>query len=101
MVGPCADFVCEVPHRACFDRSSSHPVSYAITLRVLRDGRWQTIHCFDNAHDFQEHHEHRYVGDRKEPPAITYGDTNAAMASATEKLLKTWPTLVEVWEKTR
>ena len=55
------------------ERSSEHPVEYAIVLLVLRDGRWRTVRTFDNAHDPSEHHEHVYVGLEKQPPIVTYG----------------------------
>lgn len=44
------------------ERSSEHPIEYAIMLLALRDGRWRTVRTFDNAHDPSEHHEHAYVG---------------------------------------
>lgn len=40
------------------ERSSTHPVEYAITLIVQRDGAWHAVRVFDNAHDPDEHHEH-------------------------------------------
>lgn len=55
------------------ERSSAHPVKYAIVPLALRDGVWQAVRTFDNAHDPSEHHEHRYVGGEKQPPAITHG----------------------------
>jgi hypothetical protein len=84
-----------------FDRSSTHPVEYTITLRVIRDAAWQTIYCFDNAHGFNEHHEHSYRGDLKQPPIVTEGDSNTAMGAALDKLLKSWPEIVDAWERTR
>jgi hypothetical protein len=32
------------------ERSSTHPVEYAIVLLVERDGVWHTVRTFDNAH---------------------------------------------------
>lgn len=61
------------------ERSSEHPVEYAIVLIVLRDGRWRTVHTFDNAHGPSEHHEHVYVGVEKQSPTVTYGPVNDAM----------------------
>jgi hypothetical protein len=49
------------------ERSSTHPVEYAIVLLVERDGAWHTVRTFDNAHAPTEHHEHRYVGSDKQP----------------------------------
>ncbi len=37
-------------------------------LLVERDGEWHTVRTFDNAHDPTEHHEHRYVGSKKQEP---------------------------------
>jgi hypothetical protein len=51
--------------RVVIQRSSAHPVEYAIMLLVERDGEWHTVRTFDNAHDPTEHHEHRYIGLRE------------------------------------
>lgn len=84
-----------------YERSSVHPLEYAITLRTWRDGCWHTIHLFDNAHAVEEHHEHRYVGGVKQPPRITEGPTNPAMAHAMSILISSWPEIVRAWEQTR
>jgi hypothetical protein len=76
-------------------------VKYAITLRVLRGGRWRTIHLFDNAHAVEEHHEHRYVGSRKQPPLVRECETNMAMAAALERLFTMWPQILDAWEHSR
>lgn len=83
------------------ERSSAHPVEYAIVLLVERDGRWQTVRTFDNAHSQQEHHEHRYIGAEKQPPTITHGSVNEAMHAAETKLTDTWRDIVRSWERTR
>jgi hypothetical protein len=44
--------------RIIVERSSAHPVEYAIVLLVERDGTWHTVRTFDNAHATDEHHEH-------------------------------------------
>jgi hypothetical protein len=86
--------------RLYYQRSSAHPVEYAITLRVLRDGRWQTIHLFDNSHGVEQHHEHRYVGSCKQAPVVSHGAVNTAMNAAMEKLHTIWPEIVDAWERT-
>lgn len=83
------------------ERSSEQPVEYAVTLRVLRDGKWHTVRSFDNAHHMDEHHEHRYIGTEKQPPIVTRGTWNEAMAEAERKLLKGWQQIVRSWEQTR
>lgn len=55
------------------ERSSTHPVEYAIVLLAFRGGVWQTVRTFDNAHDPTEHHEHRYIGSEKQPPTVRMG----------------------------
>lgn len=47
------------------ERSSAHPVEYAMVLLVEQGGDWHTVRTFDNAHHPEEHHEHRYVGARE------------------------------------
>lgn len=84
-----------------FERSSEHPVTYAIMLLVHRDGAWHTVRTFDNAHDVQEHHEHGYHGNTKQPPTITHGDVNTAMNNALVKLRTKWADIVAEWEVTR
>jgi hypothetical protein len=39
------------------ERSSSHPLEYAIMLLIQRGGRWHLVRTFDNAHGPEEHHE--------------------------------------------
>jgi hypothetical protein len=87
--------------RLFYRRSSAHPVEYAITLRVLRTGRWRTIHLFDNSHAVEEHHEHRYVGSCKQAPLVRDGDVNAAMARAMKVLFTTWQEILDTWERAR
>ncbi len=82
------------------ERSSRHPVEYAIVLLVFRDGTWRTVRTFDNAHNPQEHHEHRYVGSDKQPPVITHGPINEAMRAAEVKLRQGWRDIVRSWENT-
>lgn len=84
--------------RILIERSSAHPVEYAIMLLVLRDGQWRTVRTFDNAHGEQEHHEHRYTGGRAHDPVVTHGAVNEAMVAAIEKLRKGWPDIVRSWE---
>jgi hypothetical protein len=87
--------------RVHYQRTSAHPIEYAITLRVLRDGRWRTIHLFDNAHAVDEHHEHRYVDSSKQAPVVRVADVNTAMATALETLFTSWRDIVQDWEHTR
>jgi hypothetical protein len=54
-------------------RSSVHPVEYAIVLLVERDGVLHTVRTFDNAHAPEEHYEHRYVGSEKQDPIVRRG----------------------------
>ena len=80
------------------ERSSEHPIEYAIVLLALRDGRWRTVRTFDNAHYPSEHHEHAYVGLEKQSPMITHGPVNDAMHAAELKLLREWRDIVDGWE---
>lgn len=83
------------------ERSSTHPVEYAITLIVQRDGVWHTVRVFDNAHDPDEHHEHAYIGAEKQPPVVTVGPVNEAMHAAEAKLLRDFFVIVSTWEASR
>lgn len=83
------------------ERSSAHPVEYAVVLLVERDGKWHTVRTFDNAHALEEHHEHRYIGAEKQAPIITNGPVNNAMHAVEIKLLGNWGDIVHSWEKTR
>jgi hypothetical protein len=87
--------------RIIVTRSSSHPVEYAITLVILRDGVWHTMRSFDNAHHPTEYHEHRYIGAEKQDPIITHGPVNDAMHAAEVKLRGNWSDIVRSWERTR
>ncbi len=82
------------------ERSSTHPVEYAIVLLIERDGKWHTLRTFDNAHAL-EHHEHRYVGSQKQEPIVTRGPINDAMHAAELKLLRDWRDIVHEWENMR
>jgi hypothetical protein len=87
--------------RIVIERSSAHPVAYAIMLLVQRGGAWRTVRTFDNAHASEEHHEHGYAGSEKQPPAVTHGPVNEAMYAAELKLLRDWRDIVDEWEGTR
>lgn len=81
-------------------RSSAHPVTYAITLVTTRDGRWYAVRTFDNSHRADEHHEHRYIGEIKQPPTIEVGNVNAAMHDAMKKIHRNWRRYVWEWMRT-
>jgi hypothetical protein len=83
------------------ERTSTHPVEYAIVLVARRDGRWHTVRTFDNAHDPQEHHEHRYIGSEKQPPIVTHGPVNEAMHAAELRVLDGWRDIVDEWDRAR
>jgi hypothetical protein len=83
------------------ERSSTHPVEYAIVLLVERGGAWHTVRTFDNAHATDEHHEHRYIGSDKQPPIVSHGAPNEAMRAAEIKLLTSWSDIVRSWESAR
>jgi hypothetical protein len=87
--------------RVVIQRSSAHPVEYAIMLLVERDGEWHTVRTFDNAHDPTEHHEHRYIGSEKQEPIITHGSVNDTMHAAEVKIRGGWSDIVRSWENTR
>ncbi len=82
-------------------RSSVHPIEYAIVLLVERNGTWHTVRTFDNAHTTEEHHEHRYVGFEKQDPIVRHGPVNEAMNAAEVKLIDGWSDIVRSWENTR
>jgi hypothetical protein len=82
-------------------RSSAHPIEYAIILLVERNGTWHTVRTFDNAHAPEEHHEHRYVGSEKQAPVITHGPVNDAMQAVEIKLRGGWSDILRSWENTR
>lgn len=81
-------------------RSSKRPVEYAVMLRVLSEGRYRTIHLFDNAHEESEHHEHAYVGfEKQQPPVATWrGDWRRAMAAALIKVEADWVDILDDWK---
>jgi hypothetical protein len=82
-------------------RSSAHPIEYAIVLLVEREGEWHAVRTFDNTHASEEHHEHRYVGAEKQDPIVRHGPINEAMNAAEVKLIESWGDIVRSWEKTR
>jgi hypothetical protein len=81
------------------ERSSAHPIVYAFILIVERDGKSHTVRTCDNAHGTEEHHEHAYIGDQKQPPTITRGPVNDAMHAAEVKLIDGWSDIVMAWER--
>jgi hypothetical protein len=83
------------------ERSSAHPVEYAVILLVERDGVRHTVRAFDNAHAPEEHHEHHYVGFVKQAPTVTHGPVNDAMHAVEVKLRGGWSDIVRSWESTR
>jgi hypothetical protein len=82
------------------ERTSTHPVEYAIVLLAFRDGTWHTARTFDNAHGPTEHHEHPYIRSEKQPPTIKQGPVNEAMHAAEIGLLGSWSDIVSEWEST-
>jgi hypothetical protein len=78
-------------------RSSTHPVKYAIVLRINRDGEWKTAVVVDNSHegrpDVDANHMHRYLDDQKQPPEplpFPAVDANEAMFKAIDWMTDNW-----------
>ena len=86
--------------RILVTRSSALPITYAIMLVTVHDETEHAVRTYDNAHAVDEHHAHRYIGDRKQPPIVTTGDVNKAMADAMADLLTNWRRYVEEWKGT-
>lgn len=82
-------------------RSSTHPIEYAITLRIVHEGTWHTIFLVDNAHSPEEHHAHPYIGDCKQSPFVFGGDTNTVMNDAINILGTCWRTFFDAWIEAR
>lgn len=78
-------------------QSSAYPYEYAVSLRY----RGQTIRLFDNSHGVDEHHEHRYIGDQKQPPTISRGSVDRAIAAAIARLVANWQGYVAEWKGDR
>lgn len=88
--------------RIRFRRSEAPPpVSYAITLEVLEGDEWTTVRLWDNADDFDEHHEHAYTpADGKQPPTILdLESSNDAMAAAIRKAKDEAEEIVRRWRE--
>jgi hypothetical protein len=85
--------------RILVTRSSALPITYAITLVTIHDGKEHAVRTYDNAHAVDEHHAHRYIGDQKQPPTVTAGDVNEAMTIAMADLLTNWRRYVEEWKR--
>lgn len=81
-------------------RSSAHPVAYAITLVTVHEGRDYAVRTYDNAHAANEHHVHRYIENRKQPPTVTTGGVNEAMARAMADLKANWRDYIRDWKDT-
>ena len=83
------------------DRTRRRELARDVQIIVERDGAWQTVRTFDNAHAIDEHHEHRYMGSDKQAPIVSYGPPNDAMHAAEIKLLTSWSDIVRSWESAR
>jgi hypothetical protein len=81
-------------------RSSAHPFEYAVVLVRDHQGSEYAVVALDNAHNASEHHEHRYIGTEKQPPAIMSGRVNDVMHRAISRLRRDWRALVAEWEET-
>jgi hypothetical protein len=77
------------------------PISYAITLELLEEGRRATIRLWDNAHGSDEHHEHAYRKAEGKQPAVLRRHTsiNAAMADAITRARRRGEHHVRQWKK--
>ena len=86
--------------RIRFRRSQAPPpVSYAITLEFLSEGRWTVVRLWDNADGIDEHHEHRYThtGGKQAPTVHDFSSVNEAMAAAIGKAKAEALEIVRQW----
>lgn len=79
-------------------RSADIPFTYSVVLIAKRDGVWETVRSFDNAHDVMEHHDHRYLGSDRQLPDVSYGPEKTAMGSV---LRAHWADIVDAWDQSR
>lgn len=59
------------------------------------------IYLVDNAHGFDEHHAHRYVGDSKQPPVVFGGDANTVMNDTIKMFQVYWREFYDEWVRAR
>lgn len=88
--------------RIRFRRSEAPPpVSYAITLECLVEGRWTTLRLWDNADHVDEHHEHEYTrtGGKQTPEVHRFDSINDAMAAAIRKAKAEAQEIVRQWQR--
>lgn len=87
--------------RIVYLRSSARPVEYALLLQRRVPSGWKTAIVADNSHegrrkDAGEHHCHRYVNDKKQPPeSLPFNviDSNDAMAKVIRWFKSEWKEL--------
>lgn len=80
-------------------RTSSMPIVYAVMLRVMRNGSWETVVVADNTHEHDgkqtvaPHHYHEYIdGEKQEGKPLPFQpkDVNEAMSGVMKCFRSNW-----------
>jgi len=60
---------------------------------------WFAVRLWDNAHDVNEHHMHRYTQQegKQSPEVLDFDSVNEAMAAAKEEAREGWAEIVRQW----
>ncbi|MDX6652463.1 MAG: hypothetical protein QOJ38_1244 [Solirubrobacterales bacterium] len=74
-------------------------VSYSLVLIALRDGGWQTVRVWDNAHGVNEMHRYTRTGGKQRGEIFYRGDFGAAMRVAHAEALAAYRAMIESWDR--
>jgi hypothetical protein len=85
--------------RFCYERGPAP--YYSVTLEVLQGRDWNTVRSWDNSHDRNEHHLHRYTnaGGREDPELLAHSSIQLAMAHAIADAAQGWEAILRSWER--
>jgi hypothetical protein len=74
---------------------------YSVTLEIRQGQEWSTVRSWDNSHERNEHHLHRYTktGGRKDPELLVHPSIRIAMARAIADAAQSWEAILQSWER--
>lgn len=74
-------------------------VEYAVGLRVLVDGAWQTVRLYDNAHGAPEMHRYTLDGRKMASEPVLETNTQDGFEAAKRGIRARWVEMTELWRR--
>src|SRR5215207_2470774 len=80
-----------------FSTASGAMTTYSVTLLAWREGSWQTVRVYDNAHGVNEMHRHTLSGGKQRAEVFHSGTASEAYNQARDAVADGYEEMIAGW----